>query len=76
MLHCTAGKDRTGVFIALLLSLCGVDDDTVATEYNLTEQGLAHWKEKAVERLLRSPNLELHKEGALNMLGARYVKGF
>ena len=40
IVHCTAGKDRTGVFSALILSLCGVDDETVAEEYALTKQGL------------------------------------
>ncbi len=40
ILHCTAGKDRTGVICALVLSLCGVDDEIVAHEYSLTEVGL------------------------------------
>lgn len=41
LIHCTAGKDRTGLACALLLSLAGVSDDMVALEYNLTEIGLA-----------------------------------
>lgn len=32
LLHCSAGKDRTGVICALILSLCGVSDDVVAHE--------------------------------------------
>jgi protein tyrosine/serine phosphatase len=35
IVHCTAGKDRTGVICALVLSLCGVDDEVVAKEYSL-----------------------------------------
>lgn len=31
--HCTAGKDRTGVLTALILSGIGADDETVATDY-------------------------------------------
>ncbi len=31
--HCTAGKDRTGVLTALILSGLGVDDETVAADY-------------------------------------------
>lgn len=40
LFHCTAGKDRTGVFGMLLLSLAGVDKDTIAKEYALTTYGL------------------------------------
>src|SRR5690349_8901550 len=36
LVHCAAGKDRTGVVIALVLSAIGVPDDVVATDYALT----------------------------------------
>ena len=39
IIHCTAGKDRTGVFIMLLLRLCGVDDEIIAQEYALSNLG-------------------------------------
>jgi hypothetical protein len=39
LVHCTAGKDRTGVFIMTLLGLCGVDDDIIAKEYELSNLG-------------------------------------
>lgn len=38
--HCTAGKDRTGICGMLILSLAGVDRDTIAKEYALTTYGL------------------------------------
>jgi protein tyrosine/serine phosphatase len=38
--HCAAGKDRTGVLAALVLSLLGVDDDTVAADYGLSRLGM------------------------------------
>lgn len=38
--HCTAGKDRTGILGMLVLSILGVDDDTIAKEYELTTVGL------------------------------------
>lgn len=34
--HCTAGKDRTGITIALLLSLLGVSDPAIIADYSLT----------------------------------------
>lgn len=36
LVHCTAGKDRTGVSVALLLSAAGVDDDAVVADYART----------------------------------------
>jgi protein-tyrosine phosphatase len=41
VVHCTAGKDRTGLVIALLLRLVGVDAETIAADYNATEACLA-----------------------------------
>lgn len=38
LVHCTAGKDRTGVIVALLLLVAGVKEyDVVGDEYALTE---------------------------------------
>lgn len=39
LIHCSAGKDRTGIFAALVLLTLGVDVDTVAHEYELTTAG-------------------------------------
>ncbi len=36
LVHCTAGKDRTGVVIALTLAAMGVPDHIVAADYALT----------------------------------------
>lgn len=33
VIHCTAGKDRTGVAVAMVLSAVGVDDEAIADEY-------------------------------------------
>lgn len=40
VVHCMAGKDRTGVVCALTLSLLGVDDDVVAADYALSTTGM------------------------------------
>lgn len=37
VIHCMAGKDRTGVLCALTLSLLGVPDADIATDYALSE---------------------------------------
>jgi protein tyrosine/serine phosphatase len=55
LIHCTAGKDRTGIFFGVLFDFLGVDRETIAEEYNLTERGLTHVKEEVVARLLQSP---------------------
>jgi protein-tyrosine phosphatase len=36
LIHCTAGKDRTGVAVALLLLLLGVPDEVVVADYSLS----------------------------------------
>jgi protein-tyrosine phosphatase len=38
--HCAAGKDRTGVFSALLLLVLGVPEKTVVADYELTNKYL------------------------------------
>lgn len=40
LFHCAAGKDRTGVLAALVLSLLGVDDDVIAADYGLSRLGM------------------------------------
>jgi protein-tyrosine phosphatase len=38
VIHCTAGKDRTGFACALILHALGVDDDLIAEDYLLTNR--------------------------------------
>jgi len=37
LIHCTAGKDRTGVLIALLLKAIGVADEVIAADYERSD---------------------------------------
>jgi hypothetical protein len=37
LIHCTAGKDRTGIVAALVLRLAGVGIDAIAADYALTD---------------------------------------
>jgi len=40
LFHCAAGKDRTGVAAALILSLLGVSDELIVEDYMLTQKQL------------------------------------
>ena len=40
VVHCTAGKDRTGVLVALLLELLGVERDQVVADYAATTDNM------------------------------------
>jgi len=71
VIHCTAGKDRTGVLAALILVLAGVDERTVADEYALTEIGLAPLRPIILQHLIDQPALEGNREGAMNMVSAK-----
>lgn len=57
--HCAAGKDRTGVISAVLLSLLGVRDEVVVADYAASQENL----DSIVERLMSS-------EGYQDMLSA------
>lgn len=71
LIHCTAGKDRTGVIVALILQLVGVGDEVIAQEYALTELGLVSWKEEIFQHLMKEVGLEVGKEGVERMISAR-----
>ncbi|MEF3405314.1 tyrosine-protein phosphatase [Agromyces sp. CCNWLW203] len=52
VVHCTAGKDRTGIVVALALLAVGVDRESVAADYASTEENLAgEWLEGMIERI-------------------------
>ncbi|KAJ4374746.1 hypothetical protein N0V83_001822 [Neocucurbitaria cava] len=55
LIHCTAGKDRTGIFFGLLFDFLAVPRAQIAAEYNLTELGLASVREDVVARLMQAP---------------------
>lgn len=70
VVHCTAGKDRTGVVIALALMAVGVDRELVIEDYARTEGNLAgEWLEEMVEMIGRygvpdSPELRVLMGGS------------
>jgi len=50
IVHCAAGKDRTGVVVALALTVAGVEPEIIVDDYMATDERL----EAIVERLARS----------------------
>ncbi|KAF2843719.1 tyrosine protein phosphatase 5 [Patellaria atrata CBS 101060] len=75
VIHCTAGKDRTGIFVAVLLSMLGVGDEDVAKEYELTIAGLTELMPFFIEKLSANPVFkdrgEEGREAVLRMVTAR-----
>lgn len=71
LIHCTAGKDRTGVIVALILSLCGVSDEAVAHEYSLTDMGLGERKEEFISHLISVEPLKGNRAAAERMVSSR-----
>lgn len=54
LVHCTVGKDRTGVTVALALSAVGADRDAVVADYALTASQLPAQRNIAVVQYLRA----------------------
>ncbi len=46
--HCTAGKDRTGVLSAIVLSLLGVDEEMVVADYALSGEAMLRLRAKLI----------------------------
>jgi hypothetical protein len=59
LIHCVAGKDRTGLVAALLLELAGVPRDLVAEDYALTTEFL---RARDEEWLARGPGSRRERE--------------
>jgi protein tyrosine/serine phosphatase len=66
LVHCAAGKDRTGLIAALLLALVEVPDQTIAADYALTAECL---RPRDQEWLEHGPGERAEREALL----ARYA---
>jgi len=51
IVHCSAGKDRTGLTVMLILDLLGVPDEIIAADYALTAELLGEEARAAIRRL-------------------------
>jgi protein tyrosine/serine phosphatase len=59
VVHCHGGKDRTGMVVALALSVAGVPEEEIVADYFLTQTRLADW---LAEQLAAEPDSALHPE--------------
>lgn len=59
LVHCAAGKDRTGVVVALALDAAGVDRDTIVGDYLATGERI----DAIIARLLSSSTYRAELEG-------------
>lgn len=65
LVHCTHGKDRTGVFVAMLLHICGADAHAIADDYARSDD----WGRSAEGRALMAaalPSRLRRNEGAMH----------
>ncbi|THH10695.1 hypothetical protein EW145_g1158 [Phellinidium pouzarii] len=71
LVHCTAGKDRTGMFAAIVQLLLGATDDAVIQDYYLTTFGLQPALPHLVARFQREALYQKNKAGFEIMASAK-----
>jgi protein-tyrosine phosphatase len=68
VVHCSAGKDRTGLVIALTLSALGVSDEVVSQDYGLTEELLT--EEIRTHIFAKSEKLGISAQKIVTLMGS------
>lgn len=58
LVHCTVGKDRTGVTVALALAAVGADRDAIIADYALTESQLPPERSRRIAAYIRAQHPE------------------
>lgn len=71
LIHCTAGKDRTGTVVAIILMLLGVNDEEIVKDYTLTTIGLEPALPALVERFKAQNVYRDNWEGTMNMSSSK-----
>ena len=70
-LHCTSGKDRTGVVVAAILTILGIPDDIVVEEFMLSD----NVEEKNIRHALEGLRPIAHELLAPKVLAASLKRG-
>ncbi|KAG9017251.1 hypothetical protein FRB90_001222 [Tulasnella sp. 427] len=73
LIHCTAGKDRTGVACMLILDLIGLSDEEIAKDYALTRIGLESGRDTLIARFQHLMDNPETRAGAENAFSSRRV---
>ncbi|KAI0640961.1 protein-tyrosine phosphatase-like protein [Trametes meyenii] len=71
LIHCTAGKDRTGVFAAVILLLLGAREEDIVADYTLTEIGMKPLLPILALRLQKDAVFRENWTGTLNLGSAK-----
>ncbi|OZJ04231.1 hypothetical protein BZG36_04235 [Bifiguratus adelaidae] len=53
LLHCSPGKDRTGLVVALTLALCSIPEDLIVADYVKSQEGLEPQRDVMVKEMAR-----------------------
>lgn len=72
LVHCAVGKDRTGIAVALILSLAGVPEHQIIEEYALSNIGLEPCKPMVRNFLQSMTKSDLDESRVTAMLSVRW----
>lgn len=79
LVHCQAGRDRTGIVTAFLLALAGVPDEEIVADYLVTEAALQTRREEELQAAATDEERDwiryVHRVQADSILGALDVAG-
>ncbi|KAI1167733.1 protein-tyrosine phosphatase-like protein [Nemania serpens] len=72
LVHCTAGRDRTGVIGGLLLALAGASEDAIATDWQLSRIGTEPVRAMLLEFAKKGTDtVDVHQPGFHNLVSLR-----
>jgi protein-tyrosine phosphatase len=65
LVHCAAGKDRTGVVVALALALVGVKRDAIVADYTRTDERIEAIRERLIATELYGESIKARTLGSM-----------